>query len=84
MAENLDRQAKLTSLARCKELGEKAYNDMYEAHSPRAANDCYRDAKDYFYDVIGLARELGLTGEVDALDKRLEHIKSVFRSQFVQ
>jgi hypothetical protein len=84
MADSPDRQAKLVSLARCKELGEKAYDDMYEAHSPREANDCYRDAKDSFYDAIGLARELGLTDEVEALNKRLEHIKSVFRSQFVQ
>jgi hypothetical protein len=47
-----ERQAKLASLARCKQFGEKAYYDMYEAHSFRDANDCYRDAKDSFYAAI--------------------------------
>jgi hypothetical protein len=79
-----ERSAKLASLARCKALGEKAYDDMYEAHSFRDANDCYRDAKDFFYEAIRLAGELGLEEESDSLSKRLEHIKGVFRSQFVQ
>jgi hypothetical protein len=79
-----ERQTRLASLAHSKQLGEKAYDAMYEAHSFRDANDCYRDAKDSFYDAIGLADELGLAEELDSLRKRLEHIKEVFRSQFVQ
>ena len=78
-----ERSAKLASLTHCKTMGEKAYDDMYEAHSFRDANDCYRDAKDFFYEAIRLAGELGLTDEGEALSKRLEHIKGVFRSQFV-
>jgi hypothetical protein len=62
----------------------KAYDDMYEAHSFRDANDCYRDAKDYFYAAINHANDLGLAEDSEALLKRLEHVKSVFRSQFVQ
>jgi hypothetical protein len=83
MTEDELHQTKLDSLARCKELAEKAYDDMYEAHSPSGATGCYSDAKEAYYDAIRLARELGLTDEVEALSKRLEHIKAVFRSQFV-
>jgi hypothetical protein len=79
-----ERQAKLACLARCKQFAEKAYDDMYEAHSDSAARGCYSDAKEAFYDAIGLAEELGLPEEAEALRKRLEHVKAVFRSQFVQ
>ena len=61
-------------------LGEKYYDQMYE--SGRGANGCYSNAKDAFDDAIGLAKELGLNEEAQALSKRLEHIKAVFRSQF--
>ncbi len=77
-----ERHTKLASLANCKAMGERAYDEMYDAHSFRDANDCYRDAKDYFYEAIGLAAQLGLTGEHDALSQRLAHIKAVYRSQF--
>lgn len=69
-------------LARLKSLGEKAYDDMYEAHSLRDASVCYSDAKDCFYDAIGLAKRMGLNEEAEALQERLAHIKAVFRSQF--
>lgn len=84
MSEEEERQAKLANLARCREQGEKAYDDMYEAHSFRDANVCYSDAKEFFGESIRLAEELGLTDECESLTKRLEHIKGVFRSQFVQ
>jgi DNA-binding SARP family transcriptional activator len=77
-----ERQAKLASLTRCKQFGEKAYDDMYEAHSPNGASGCYSDAKEAFYDAIRLAEELGMPEDAEALRKRLEHIKAVFRSQF--
>ncbi len=79
-----ERQAKLAFFVRCKEEAEKAYDGMYDAHSFRDANDSYRDAKDYFYAAIGHAEDLGLPEEAEALRKRLEHVKAVFRSQFVQ
>ena len=61
-------------------LGEKYYDQMYE--SGRRANGCYSNAKDAFYDAIGLANALGMKEEAEALSKRLAHIKAVFRSQF--
>ncbi len=79
-----ERQSKLALLAHSKDGAEKAYDAMYEAHSFRDANDCYRDAKDYFYAAIGHANDLEMNEEAEALLKRLEHVKSVFRSQFVQ
>jgi hypothetical protein len=82
MADETERQQKLTQLGHLKAMGEKAYDDMYEAHSSSAANACYSDAKERFNDAIGLANKIGLTDEAEALTKRLEHIKAVFRSQF--
>ena len=82
MTEDPDRQQKFDQLAHLKQLGEKAYDDMYEVHSQHDVNSCYRDAKECFYDAIGLARRLGLNEEMAALEKRLAHIKAVFRSQF--
>lgn len=61
-------------------LGEKYYDQMYE--SRRGANSCYSNAKDAYYGAIGLANELGMKEEAEALSKRLDHIKAVFRSQF--
>ena len=82
MAEDEERRVKLASLADCKQQGEKAYDDMYEAHSFRDSDVCYSNAKEFFYDAIRLAGELGLADEADALSRRLLHIKEVFRSQF--
>ncbi|MDE2183262.1 MAG: hypothetical protein KGJ78_09595 [Alphaproteobacteria bacterium] len=78
------REAGLKNLAYFKAQGEKAYDDMYEAHSFGSARVCYSDAKDYLAQAITLANELGLTDEAAALDKRLQHIKAVFQHQFVQ
>jgi cellobiose-specific phosphotransferase system component IIA len=77
-----EREAKLQALARCRQLGEQAYDEMYEAHSSSQATACYSDAKEAFYDAIRLAHELQMEPEAAALEKRLEHIKGVFRGQF--
>ena len=79
-----ERQAKVANLANCKAQGEKAYDEMYEAHSFGHAGACYSDAKESFYEAIKLADELGMVDEAASIRKRLEHIKAVFRSQFVQ
>jgi hypothetical protein len=77
-----EREEQLKQLEHLKAMGEKAYDDMYEAHSSSGATACYSDAKECFYDAIGLAKRLGLAEEAAALDKRLDHIKAVFRGQF--
>lgn len=82
MADETGRQQQLAQLEHLKKLGEKYYDDMYEAHSSSGATACYSDAKECFYDAIALARRLGLEEETEAIEKRLAHIKAVFRSQF--
>ncbi|MDR3792015.1 MAG: hypothetical protein P4L03_01420 [Terracidiphilus sp.] len=72
----------LAQLDHLRSLAEKAYRDMYEAGSPSAAAACYGGARDCFCDAIGLADRLGLPGEATAMRQRLDHIESVFRSQF--
>jgi len=84
MTDTTERAAQLEQLAHLKAMGEKAYDDMYDAHSPSGATVCYSDAKECYYDAIGLARRLGLEEETKALEERLAHIKAVFRSQFTQ
>jgi hypothetical protein len=82
VTDEAERAEKLASIKRLVEMAEKAYDDMYETHNQRDANDHYRDAKDYYYDAIGLARELGLNEEMVKLHDRLWHIKQVFHGQF--
>jgi hypothetical protein len=82
MTDETERKAQLEQLERLKAMGEKAYDEMYEAHSSSGATACYSDAKEAYYDAIGLARRLRLDEEVKALEERLAHIKAVFRSQF--
>jgi hypothetical protein len=77
-----ERGQKLASLAACKRIAEEAYDRLYEVHSSSDATACYSDAKEALYDAIGLARQLELADEVEAIEKRLAHIKAVFRSQF--
>lgn len=78
--ERTAQELKLNQLRVCKAVGEKAYDQMYEAHGSLAG--LYSDAKEAFYDAISIANELGLKEESEALEKRLQHIKAVFRSQF--
>ena len=82
--EEEQRRAKLASLEHCRQQAEKAYDDMYEAHSFGGASTCYTDTKDFLYEAISLAKELGMAEEAKSLEDRLDHIKAVFRSQFVQ
>jgi len=65
-------------LAQFERWGEEAYTRMYDARSPSGD---YSEAKENFHSAISLASKLGLAEETARLEKRLEHIKSVFRSQ---
>jgi hypothetical protein len=72
----------LGEMAELEARGEKAYDDMYEAHGVTAAGCCYNDIKDYFARAIGLAEGAGMTEEAQRLQARLNHIRAVYRSQF--
>ena len=72
MDEDEERTAKLANLMNYKAEGEKAYDEMYEAHSFGHAGACYSDAKDFFYEAIKLAEELGMVNEAASITKRLE------------
>ena len=78
--ERTDRELKLIQLRSCKAIGEKAYDQMYETHGSIAG--LYSEVKESFYDAIRIANELGLKEESEALEKRLDNIKAVVRSQF--
>jgi hypothetical protein len=84
MSKDEEQDAKRANLARCKAQGEKTYDEMYEAHSFEHARACYGESKDCFGEAMKLAEELGLIDEANSIMKRLDHIKAVFRSQFVQ
>jgi pyruvate carboxylase len=58
---------------------EEAYDRMYESSIPAG---CYSDFKDDFASAIGVAERAGLTEEAERLQKRLDHCRAVYRSQF--
>jgi hypothetical protein len=80
LATPVERDHQLSSLRKCKALGEKYYDQMYE--SRLGPTGLYSNAKDAFRDAISAAERLGLKEEARALEERLEHVKAVFRSQF--
>jgi len=59
--------------------GEKFYDQMYDSRRPSFE---FREARDAFEDAVALARRLGRKEDAARLDKGLEHITSVYRSQF--
>ena len=77
-----ERQNRLRRLHQCIKLGEDSYDQMYEPRTYNNTAGHYSDAKDFFGEAIGLARDLGLNEQAQALTERLAHIKAVFRSQF--
>ncbi|HEY6308706.1 MAG TPA: hypothetical protein VI488_19870, partial [Candidatus Angelobacter sp.] len=80
LAEPSERDHRLNGLRKCQALGEKCYDQMYETRL--GTTRLYSSAKDAFRDAISEAEGLGLMDEARALEKRLEHVKAVFRSQF--
>jgi hypothetical protein len=65
-----------------KRQAEKAYDDLYKAHSGSEATAAYSDCKESIHEALRIAYELGLEEEAANLLKRLEHFKAVFRRQF--
>ena len=76
------RSPELGEMAELEARGEKAYDEMYEAHGATAAGGCYEDLTDYFARAIGLAERAGMSEEARRLETRLKHMTSVYRSQF--
>jgi hypothetical protein len=70
------------AIACLEQAAEASYARMYDARSPSDATAHYSDAKEALYEAIAAARQAGDTATAERLEKRLQHIKSVFRSQF--
>ena len=68
-------------IERDEKLAEAAYEAVYEA-MPYAVKDCFDDARSYFTRSIEMAKHAELIDEVARLTARLDHIVSVFNSQF--
>jgi hypothetical protein len=75
-----ERDQKLSALRKAHALAEKYYDQLYHARGSTAG--LYSDIKDAFLDAIVAAEALGLKEEAAALEKRLENVKGVYRSQF--
>jgi hypothetical protein len=59
-------------------LAEQAYDEMYEGR----VNGRWSDIKEYLGMAISSAEREGLNEEAKRLQKRLDHIRAVVRSQF--
>jgi len=68
-------------IERDEKLAEAAYEAVYEA-MPYAVKDCFDDARSYFTRSIEMAKHAELIDEVARLTARLDHIVSVYNSQF--
>jgi hypothetical protein len=66
-------------VAKYEALAEAAYDEMYDSRSPAAR---YSDLKDFFAMAIEAAERAGLHDDAKRLNARLDHCKSVYRSQF--
>jgi hypothetical protein len=58
---------------------EQCYTDMYDASTPK---DHYEDACESMIRALRLARFLHLDDAADRIERRLEHIRAVYDSQF--
>jgi ankyrin repeat protein len=62
---------------------EEAYDMMYDVRGSEASAGPYANAKDHLHDALAFARRLKRIDTVARLKARLDHIKAVFRSQFL-
>ena len=73
--------ASASEINRYEKLAEAAYDAMYKAR-PYNVKDHFDDARGYFSKAIEFAKREGLDDEGVRLSARLEHIVSVYNSQF--
>lgn len=74
-------EALITELKKYEQLGETAYENMYEAR-PYLVKDCYDDARSCFSKAIDAAKRAGLENEITRLTLRRDHIIKVYNHQF--
>jgi hypothetical protein len=60
---------------------EEAYDRLYDEWSRSGRAAAYNECKENMAEAIHLARDMGLGEKVAQLEKRLQHIKAVFRHQ---
>lgn len=75
---------RLEQIARLKAKAEAAYDDIYNMHDDRQIAEKVEFALAWLRSAAQLEREAGLTMEADATEKRAEHIRTVYRHQFMQ
>jgi hypothetical protein len=73
-------QARISALVRD---AEAAYDKMYDVHDPRDAKWQYELAYDWLRDAAKIERELGLEEDAMAHEARAQHIRTVYRHQFM-
>ncbi len=69
----------LRRMAEFEARAEKAYDEMYETRFPAGP---YADVKDFFALAIGAAERAGRPDEVERLNRRLDHCRTVYRKHF--
>jgi len=79
-----NREEKLAEVAKLKEQDEKAYSQMYELHDDKEIRWQYELAYDSLRSAARIAREVGLAEEAAEAEKRAEHVREVYRHQFMQ
>lgn len=77
------REEKEARIAHLVSEAEAAYDQMYEVHDPRDAKWQYELAYDWLREAAALCRELGNEADSETHEKRAEHIKKVYRHQFM-
>lgn len=65
----------------CIRMAEDEYDQIYEPRTHRNPAGHFSDAEDLYCEAIGLARQLGESRTAEEIEKRLEHIKAVYRGQ---
>jgi hypothetical protein len=68
-------------LKELEDIAEAEYDEMYNSMNPTVS---YSRAKEAFNDAIAFANIVGRQVDVARLEKRLQHVKDVFRNQFTQ
>jgi hypothetical protein len=71
-------------IARLKAKAEAAYDAIYQMHDDRQIAWKAELAEDWLRSAARLEREAGLAEDADATEKRAQHIRKVYRHQFLQ